>query len=87
MSEEMVEFRKAFCSEAQLRKEAYVDAMSLDDGNHLEIELRRSQSTVNELTNQIEELQEMVHSLSDSQQLKDLDTASSSAFSRAPGKP
>ena len=87
MSEEVEEFRKAFCSETQLRDEAYMDAMSQDDGNSLEIELRRSQSTVNQLTNQIEELQEMAHSLSDSQQLKDLDTASSSGFAHAPGKP
>ena len=37
MSEEVEEIRKAFCFETQLRDEAYMDAMSLDDGNNLEI--------------------------------------------------
>ena len=37
MSEEVEEFRKVFWFETQLRDEAYMDAMSLDDGNNLEI--------------------------------------------------
>ena len=42
----------------RLREEAHVDANSKDDsGIHLEIKLLESQSTVNEVTHQIKEMQ------------------------------
>ena len=76
MSEEVEELRNARFSEERLREEAYVDAISEDDGNNLETRLRESQSTVNQLTRQIEELQVVVVSLKESQDFKDLETAS-----------
>ena len=46
-----------------------------------------SQSTVNKLTQPIRELQKVLNSLSESQDCKDLETASSSGLTRAPGIP
>ena len=54
---------------------------------NLDSELRESQSTVNRLAHQIRELHEMINSLSESQDFKDLETASSSGSTHAPGKP
>ena len=54
---------------------------------NLDSELRESQSTVNQLADQIQELHEVINSLSESQDFKDLETASSSGSTHAPGKP
>ena len=68
-------------------KELCLDAVSQDGGNKLENELRESQFTVNLLTLQIQELQEIVNSMSAFQNFKDLQTASSSGSAHASGKP
>ena len=68
-------------------KEAYQDAISQDDVTYLETELRESLSTVNKLTRQIKELQEVGNSLHESQDFKVLETASSSGSTHAPGIP
>ena len=52
----------------------------------LNTEVRESGPTVNQLTQQVRELQEVKHSLSGSQDFKDLETASSSGSTHAPGK-
>ena len=50
-------------------------------------DLRESQSTVNQLTVQIQGLQEHINSLSDARDFKDLETASSSVSFHAPSQP
>ena len=62
MSEEGEELRKVRFSEAPLCEGPYLDVNS-QNGNKLEIKLRESQPTVNQLTQQIKELQEVVKSL------------------------
>ena len=68
------EYRNVRCSEAELRAEGFQDAISQVDESNLETELRESESTVNQLTHQIKALQEVIHSLSESQDFKDLET-------------
>ena len=68
-NKEVEELRKVRCSAADLREEAF---------------LQKRQSTVNQLTHQ---LQEVVNSLSESQDFKDFETACSSGSANAPGKP
>ena len=46
-----------------------------------------SQSTVNQLTVQIQELQDKVNSLNDSSDFHDLETANTSGFSHIPSRP
>ena len=70
-----------------MREEASQDEISQDGDKHLGTELRESESTVNQLTNQMKELQEVVNSLSESEAFKDLETSSSSGSVHAPGKP
>ena len=50
-------------------------------------ELQESQSTVNQLTVQIQELQDKVNSLSDSKDFHDPETASSSGLFHVPSHP
>ena len=54
---------------------------------NLETELPEGQSTVNQFTHQMMELQEVINSFSESQDFKDLETASSSGSADAPAKP
>ena len=49
--------RKVRYSEVELREEAFMDAISQDDGNKLETESREILSTVHELTHQTNEPQ------------------------------
>ena len=86
MRDEVEELRKTRRSESELREEAYQDAISQDVGNNLETDLWEIQSTVNKLTRQIKELQEVINSLSESQDFKDLETASCSGSAHGPGK-
>ena len=84
-SKAVEELRKVRCSEAEVREEPYMDAVSQDREKNLEIELRERPSTVNQLTHQMKELQEvLVVSLKIS---KDLETASCLGSVRAPAKP
>ena len=53
----------------------------------LDTEVRESGPTVNQLTQQVRELQEVKHSSSGSQDLKDFETGSSSRSTHAPSKP
>ena len=48
-------------SEAKLCEEAYQDAVSPEGEKILDTELRESQSTVNQLAQQIQELQEVIN--------------------------
>ena len=66
MIKEAKELRKVCCSDAELREEAYQDAVSQDGGKTLETELRESQSTVNLLTQHMKQLQGVINSLSES---------------------
>ena len=50
MRDEVEELRKTRRSEAELREEAYQDAISQEGGHILDHELRDSQSTVEKLT-------------------------------------
>ena len=52
--------------------------------NILDTELRESQSTLDQLTHQMRELQKVAHFLRESQDSKDLETASSSGSAHAP---
>ena len=61
--QEVKELRTVRCSNAELRAEAFADALSQHEEVNLETELRESQSTVNQLAVQIGELQEMENSL------------------------
>ena len=85
MCPEVEELKKIRCSEAELREEAFMDAISQDDGNKLETESREIQSTVHELTHQTNEPQEEANLLSESQDFKYLETASCSGSAHAPG--
>ena len=87
MRDEVEELRKTRRSEAELREEAYQDAISQEGGHILDHELRDSQSTVEKLTLELQEPQEVIISLSESQDIKGLETASSSGSVHAPGKP
>ena len=69
------------------RRTLCIDAISQDDGNNLETELPVSHSNVEHLTHQIKELQDVVYSLSESQDFTVLQTASASGSAHAPGKP
>ena len=51
------ELRKTRRSEAELREEAYQDTISQDGENNLETGMRETQSTVNQRTHQMKELQ------------------------------
>ena len=86
LSEEMEELRNVRYSNEKLLEEAYMDANSQFDMNNLEMKLQESQSTVNQLTHQIKELEEVVNSLMESQDLTDLETARSSGSIHAPSK-
>ena len=85
--EEVEELRKTRRYDAELREEASQDAVSHEGEKILDTELLESQSTVNQLAHQIRELHEVTNSLSDSQDFKDLETASSPRSTHAPGKP
>ena len=87
MSQEVMPLRKIGVLKQNCVKEAYQDAISQDDVTYLETELRESLSTVNKLTRQIQELQEVGNSLNESQDFKVLETASSSGSTHVPGKP
>ena len=75
---EMDALKEICCSQADRVQESYADSLSLfrHEENDSVNELRRSQSTVNQLT--VQELQEHINSLSDARDFKDLETASSS---------
>ena len=55
--------------------------------NILDHELRDSQSTFEKLSLEMPEVQEVINSLGESQDFKDLETASGSGSAHAPGKP
>ena len=87
MRDEVEELRRTRRSEAGLREEAYQDAISREGENIQDHELRESKSTVEKLTQEIRELQEVPKSYSESQDIKDLKTASSSGSAHAPRMP
>ena len=60
MSEEVDKLKEVRSSEAKLCEEAYVDANSQHEEDNLEIKLQENLSTVNQLTHQIRELQDLV---------------------------
>ena len=86
LSEEMEESRKVRYPNEKLREEADMDANSQFDMNNMEMKLQESQSTVNQLTHHLKELQEEVNSLKESQDFTDLQTATSSGSIHAPSK-
>ena len=74
------------------RKERFLQEDTLKSLQEIEEQMsflfkRESQSTVNQLMVQIQELQDKVNSLNDSRDFFDLQTASSSGLSRVPGQP
>ena len=74
-------------SGAKLCEEAYQDAVSHEGEKILDTELRESPSTLNRLAHQVQELQEGINSLIESQDFNDLETSSCSGSTHAPGKP
>ena len=82
---EMDALKEMCCSQTDRAQASYADSLSLfrHEENDSENELRKSQSTVNQLT--VQELQEHINSLSDTRDFKDLETASSSEPLYAPG--
>ena len=77
--QEKEEFEKMFCSEAERAKQLRIDELSAQE--------KKSKSTVNLLTVQIQELQDKVNSLNDSKGFSDPETASSSGLSHVPSQP
>ena len=76
----MEELKEICCTEAERTQGLRADEFSRD-------ELRESQSSMNQLTVQIQELQVTVNFLNDSRDSKDLVTASSSGSFHVPGHP
>ena len=87
MTCEVKELRETRHSIAELRGGAHQDAFSQDGEDNLDSELWESQSTANKLPHQMKEPQEVISSMSASQDFKDLETACSSVSSHVPGKP
>ena len=73
------EFKKICCTEPERPKQLRIDELPAQE--------KESQSTVNLLTVQIQELQDKVKSLSDSREFCDPETASSSGLSHVPSHP
>ena len=69
--QDMKELKEICCSEGDRVQESRTDEFSRD-------ELRRSQSTVNQLTVRIHKLQDRKNCLKDSRDLQNLETASTS---------
>ena len=63
-----------------------MDASSQHEEDHLEIKLQESSSTVIQLTHRIKKLQDLVNSLKESQDFRDLKTASCTGSTHASGK-
>ena len=74
--QEMEEFKKLCCTEAERAKQLRIDERSVQD--------KESQSTVNQRAVQIQELQDKVNSLDDSMDFHDPETDSSSGLSHVP---
>ena len=60
VNKEGEELRNIRRHEAELRREAIMDAILQDGGNNLDTALRESQSTVNQLTHQMNELRSIL---------------------------
>lgn len=76
----MEELEKICCTEAERTQQLRVDDLSRQ-------ELQESQSTLNQLTVQIQEVQDKANSLNESRGFHDPETASSSGLSHVPSHP
>ena len=75
----MKELKKFCCAEAERAKQLRIDEFCIQE--------KKSQSTVNHFTVQIQELQDKVNSLSDSREFFDPETVSSSGLSHVASQP